>query len=214
MIKIENIEVFNLEGAFRGLRNPMDSWDKSDSYKDGDKFVLGPKDLNLACRMIDAGAPNDKFMRQILVSMDITAPFYLWKEIDTYKVATVANSCSTMHKLTSYPITIDNFSFDITSDPKVQKIYGEIAGNCEYLRQMYLKTKDKTYWRALVQILPEGWNQKRTWTANYQTLQGIYQWRWNHKLEEWHDFCHIIRELPYGEELICRRTFKELNKAN
>ena len=213
MIKIENIEVFNFEGAFRGLRNPMNSWNKSDSYVDAltNKYIVGENDLKLAQRMIGAGTDESKFMRQIFISMDIEAPLYLHKELDTYKVATVANSCSTMHKITSSPITKECFSFDNENLTKLETeeylkckdIMENIVQSCEWLRQQYLKTKDKRYWRELIQILPCGWNQKRTWTGNYQNLRNMYFARKNHKLIEWRQFCQMIEQLPYGLELIC-----------
>lgn len=211
MIEVTNIEVFNFEGAFRGLRNPMNSWDKSDSYTDEiGIFNIGPNDMKLAQRMIGGGPEEAKFLRQIMVSMDITLPLFVWKELDTYKVATTANSCSTMHKLTSEEITIDNFSFTNFKefeDPNTQFFIKEmqeyIVEDCELLRKVYNKTKDPRVWRALVEILPSAWNQKRTWTANYQVLRNIYFQRRNHKLQEWHQFCDIIENLPYGKELIC-----------
>ena len=217
MINIDKIEVFNFEGALRGLRNPLESWDKSDSFWEYENvrdnkgiYVLGEKDLNLAQRMVHAGSDEAKFMRQISVSMDIIAPLYWWKEMDTYKVGTVANSCSTMHKLATTPITKDCFSFDAVEED--YKCFGcgidfpMVEGVCNILetyRLSYLKTKDKRYWRALIQLLPESWNQKRTWTANYQTLRAIYFARRSHKLVEWHEFCRMIEKLPYGKELIC-----------
>jgi hypothetical protein len=224
MINIDRIEVFNFEGAIRGLRNPKNSWHKSDStpafLAEDERFHFGPNDLDLAQRMIAAGTDESKFMRQILVSMDIEAPLYWWKEMDTYKVATVANSCSTMHKLAATPITRDCFSFDEELDAldiqnyreehddwkpylSLGKCIEEHINNCEQLRRLYIETEDKRYWRALIQLLPESWNQKRTWTANYQTLRAIYFVRRYHKLQEWRDFCQMIEELPYGKELIC-----------
>ena len=218
MIEVNNIEVFNFEGAFRGLRNPMNSWDKSDSgfvydKDDGEKsntFIIGPNDLKLAQRMINGGTEESKFMRQIMVSMDINAPFLFWKEFDTYKVATTANSCSTMHKLTSEEIGAQNFSFDMLIEEfneedwdAISTIRVNIINYCEFLRKRYLETKDKRIWRALIEILPSAWNQKRTWTANYQVLRNIYFQRRNHKLKEWHQFCDMIENLPYGKELIC-----------
>lgn len=192
---------------------------------------IGKKDLELAQRMILAGTDESKFMRQIFVSFDLTAPLYFWKEFDTYKVGTVANSCSTMHKLDSTPIYPSNFSFDGVekdlavdwqgwpidewpeddkiADPEfiphshIEEIQNQIVENCEYLRLMYKKTGDKQYWRALVQILPNAWNQKRTITLNYQVLRAMYFARKNHKLTEWHEFCKWIESLPYAEELIC-----------
>lgn len=216
MIKIENIEVFNFEGAFRGLRNPMNSWNKSDSYIDAltNKYIVGENDLKLAQRMIGAGTDESKFMRQIFVSMDITAPLYWWKEADTYKIATVSNSCSTMHKITSSEITEENYSFDSEPDKpltdlptndyvRILDIKNRAVADVEWLRKKYNETKDKRYWRLLIQINPDGWLQKRTWTGNYQNLRNMYFARKNHKLIEWIQFCQIIEQLPYSKELIC-----------
>ena len=216
MIKIENIEVFNFEGAFRGLRNPMNSWNKSDSYIDAltNKYIVGENDLKLAQRMIGAGTDESKFMRQIFVSMDITAPLYWWKEADTYKIATVSNSCSTMHKITSSEITEENYSFDPEPDKpltdlptndyvRILDIKNRAVADVEWLRKKYNETKDKRYWRLLIQINPDGWLQKRTWTGNYQNLRNRYFARKNHKLIEWIQFCQIIEQLPYSKELIC-----------
>ncbi len=204
MIELNKIEVFNLEGAFRGLRNPLNSWHLSDSKVVGNGFfVLGKKDLELAQRMIKGGPDESKFLRQIGVSMDITAPLYWWKEMDTYKVGTVANSTSTMHKITSKEITEDDFSFDDDWDLTFNLAKASVVESCEKLRQKYLDTQDKRYWRALIQLLPEGYNQTRTWTANYQVLRNIYFARKNHKLEEWRDFCRVIENLRFGKQLIC-----------
>ena len=221
MIKIENIEVFNFEGAFRGLRNPMNSWNKSDSYIDAltNKYIVGENDLKLAQRMIGAGTDESKFMRQIFVSMDITAPLYWWKEADTYKIATVSNSCSTMHKITSSEITEENYSFDpepnkpLTDLPtddyvRILDIKNRAVADVEWLRKKYNETKDKRYWRLLIQINPDGWLQKRTWTGNYQNLRNMYFARKNHKLIEWIQFCQIIEQLPYSKELICYKKDK------
>lgn len=217
MILLEKGEVFNFEGAFRGLRNPLDSWHLADSEVKGvvKAFHIGPKDLNLAQRMIGAGTDESKFMRQIFVSVDITAPFYWWKEFDTYKIGTVANSCSTMHKITSYHITQDFFSIDedwselIAFEDEdgvtctITEAYAGVVEICESLRQKYLESKDKRFWRALISILPNGWMQKRTVTLNYQVLRAMYFARRHHKLQEWHDFCAWIESLPYAKELIC-----------
>ena len=221
MIKIENIEVFNFEGAFRGLRNPMNSWNKSDSYIDAltNKYIVGENDLKLAQRMIGAGTDESKFMRQIFVSMDITAPLYWWKEADTYKIATVSNSCSTMHKITSSEITEENYSFDPEPDKpladlptndyvRILDIKNRAVADVEWLRKKYNETKDKRYWRLLIQINPDGWLQKRTWTGNYQNLRNMYFARKNHKLIEWVQFCQIIEQLPYSKELICYKKDK------
>lgn len=215
MIKIENIETFNFKGAFRGLRNPLNSWEKSDSYVDAfGKYVIGNKDLELAQRMINAGTDESKFMRQIFVSMDITASLYWWKEADTYKIATVSNSCSTMHKIASSEITEENYSFDPEPDKpltdlptndyiRILDMKNRAVEDVEWLRKKYNETKDKRYWRLLIQINPDGWLQKRTWTGNYQNLRNIYFARKNHKLIEWRQFCQVIEQLPYGKELIC-----------
>lgn len=215
MIKIENIETFNFKGAFRGLRNPLNSWEKSNSYTDAfGKYVVGNKDLELAQRMINAGTDESKFMRQIFVSMDIIAPLYWWKEADTYKIATVSNSCSTMHKIASSEITEENYSFDPEPDKpltdlltddyiRILDIKNRAIEDVEWLRKKYNETKDKRYWRLLIQINPDGWLQKRTWTGNYQNLRNIYFARKNHKLIEWRQFCQMIEQLPYGKELIC-----------
>lgn len=207
MLKIENLECFNLEGAFRGLRNPMNSWSKSDSEWSYQKkeYIIGEKDLDLAKRMIKAGASDRKFLRQIMVCMDITAPLYWWKEIDQYKVATTTNSCSTMHKLATTPITKDCFSFDgsdIEGFEFKDAIVDGIISSCEKLRQAYSETKDKGYWRLLVQLLPNAWNQKRTYTCNYETLKNIVSQRRGHKLSEWREFIEQIESLPYYKELI------------
>ena len=282
-MKFEKTWVGNFEGAFRGLRNPKNSWDKSDSFfgivnldyvsedmEIADKWVktfhpdlnwpeeftdegcnlaeeyadklikngvlrlndndnvadlafIGPQDMKLAQTLIKAGPEHRKFLRQIFVSVDITAPLYWWKEMDTYKVATVANSTSTMHKLTSKPITLESFEID---DFNPEIVYYEIPGaqndigmfadfmieQLEFLRQKYLETKDKRYWKELVRWLPNGWLQTRTWTANYETIRAICSpgQRRFHKLNEWggHDdpsknnFIKWARELPYAQYLI------------
>lgn len=219
MIKFEKTEIFNFEGALRGMRNPLNSWDKSDSFMSYDYTSLdrhedryeiveiGPNDLNLAQRLIKAGPDHRKFLRQIFVSVDITAPLYWWKEFDTYKVATVANSCSTMHKIHSKPIELSDFSIDdfyIEDDGiSLRDCFINVVADCESLRLKYLETKDKKYWRGLIQLLPESYNQKRTVTLNYETLRNIYGSRRNHKLDEWSiGFMEWIDSLPYAEELI------------
>ena len=211
MIKFENTEVMNFEGALRGMRNPLNSWEKSDSYmsydyssldRQGERYEsveIGPNDMDLARRLIKAGSDHRKFLRQIFVSVDITAPIYWWKEFDTYKVATVANSCSTMHKIHSKPIELSDFSMN----EDMLGYFVDTIVECEKLRQEYLNTKDKNYWRALIQLLPCSYNQKRTVTLNYETLRNIYGSRRNHKLDEWSiDFMEWIDSLPYSEELI------------
>ena len=216
MIKFENIKVHNIEDAFRGLRNPMNSWAKSDSYVDAitGQLIVGPKDLELAQRMIRSGTDESKFLRQIFISVDITTDLAMWKEIDTYKVATVANSCSTMHKIDSQEISIDMFSTDGVDlslplfPPEAEDatdigwLWQDVVFYCEQLRKQYKATGKKDYWRTLIKILPEGWLHKRTYTFNYQTARAIYFARNNHKQIEWHDFCDMLEDLPYGKELI------------
>jgi hypothetical protein len=194
LIKVERINVYNFENALRGMRNPMNSWDKSDSKWFYDGFEIGENDLRLALNLVKSGTDHSKFMRQILVSMDITAPSYWWREMDTYKVATVANSTSTMHTLTSKPLTLDDFSWDRLSEPR-EKMLEHLNSLIEY----YKATNDKEVWRELIQDLPGSYNYLRTWTANYQVLRNIYFARRNHKHVEWRDFCKMIEGLPYGE---------------
>lgn len=278
-MKFNNTKVMNFEGAFRGLRNPLESWAKSDSYfgivnieyddyqidevitswveqelqhtelpegeepiefgsmeyeelwekywnwwfnqgilQQGEDLIevacIGPKDLDLAQRMIRAGSSDRKFLRQIMVSVDITAPLYFFKEFDTYKVGTVANSTSTMHKLSSTPITKECFETDDMVDVCIedcddptfivtsQYAFMLYINWLEELRQRYNETKDKTYWKELIRLLPESWLQTRTVTLNYEVLRNIYSQRKTHRLTEWHRFCDWIKTLPYGNELI------------
>ena len=278
-MKFKNTSVMNFEGAFRGLRNPLESWAKSDSFfglidldyddyrVDGvaeawvenqlsntelqedeepiergstdwlnlfddyldwlldqgilrkvddsvDIAAIGPKDLNLAQRMIKAGSSDRKFLRQIMVSVDITAPLYWWKEFDTYKIGTTANSTSTMHKLSSTPITIDCFETDDMKNVIIEDnddptfiVSSEYAFNTyikwlEELRQRYNETKDQDFWKELIRLLPESWLQTRTVTLNYEILKNMYTQRRHHRLIEWHDFCDWIKTLPYSYELI------------
>ena len=272
-MKFENSKVMNFKGAFRGLRNPMNSWYKSDSYggilaycddiyleqvatawvehenqirakhgqplleegsndylllldkymgwleqgildadstEAGELFYIGPNDLSLAQRMINAGSSDRKFMRQILVSVDITAPLYWWKEFDTYKVGTVANSTSTMHKITSCDMEdLSNYETD-DYDSRLQLIdpidigvrISQYLNDLEQLKQKYLQTKDRAYWKELIRWMPNGWLQTRTVTMNYEILRNIYSQRRHHKLTEWHSFCDWIKSLPYAGELV------------
>lgn len=265
-MNISNTQVYNLEGAIRGMRNPMASWDKSDSVfgyhvkraKTDDALIavvnewisaekmsigladeyeliqwlsqngrevfddvykysyLGPNDLDLMQRLIAAGPEHAKFLRQIEVSFDLTAPLFVFKEFDTYKVATTANSTSTMHKLASTPITVDCFEIDdydgslkvFDSEPYDYDVYmnectERIIDICESLRKKYVETKDKRYWKELIRWLPESWLQTRTITLNYAVLRNMYFQRRNHKLSEWHYICEWIESLPYAKELIC-----------
>ena len=202
MIRLERTSVMNLENAMRGARNPMNSWSRMDSYYDENgSYVLGPNDLDLAKRLRKAGSDHRKFIRQIFVSVDITAPLYWWKEYDTYKVATVANSTSTMHKIHSKPFEREDFSTDHMTEDTLAFMDVVIA-RLEAIRQKYLETKSKEDWYDMIQLLPSSYNQMRTCTFNYETLVNIYFARKNHKLAEWHTFCDWIRSLPYGPELI------------
>lgn len=274
-MKFKNVEISNLNNALRGLRNPLESWSKSDSqfgldyidYSEADYEVaqdweavnygydfdteydkwyekvefyaewlrkngvlkidndcfeyayIGPKDMDLIHRMIKAGTSDRKFLRQIFISADITAPLYWWKEADTYKIGTTANSTSTMHKLTSTPITLDCFetddynrslkiyenidnTYDESIDFFVDDFMNDTIKNLEALRLKYIETKDKRYWKELIRLLPESWLQTRTWTANYEVLRNIYFQRQHHKLSEWHQFCQWVETLPYANDLI------------
>lgn len=202
MLTVKNSEVMNLKNAIRGARNPMNSWSRSDSYYDENGvFILGENDLSLAVRLRKAGSDHRKFLRQVFISVDITAPMYWWKEFDTYKVGTVANSTSTMHKIASVPFDISQFSCD-KMDSQTIEVMNYIIEKLEALRVKYLETKDKQLWYDIIQLLPSSYNQMRTCTLNYENLIGIYYSRKNHKLDEWHVFCDYIRSLPYGEELI------------
>lgn len=210
MIKLENTQVFGWEAAIRGMRNPKNSWGKSDSeYTQVDpggepiyEFSIGPNDHELMMSLAKGGPVHAKYRRMIQVYVDITAPLYWWKEADTYKVGTVANSCSTMHKIHSRDLTIDDFSYDGLSNDKPsyrENVLRSTITAINECRTLYLETDDKKYWREMILLLPSSYNQKRTWLANYEVLAGIYPMRKNHKLDEWHDFCRWIEELPYSE---------------
>ena len=209
MIEIKNVEIAGFETAIRGMRNPLKSWDKSDSKIKGGAFELGPNDLDLAKRLAAAGQDHGKFLRQIYVGVDINAPFYWWKEMDQYKVSTATNSESTMHRLSKDPITVERFSIDeetinlpIDGAYTVGDLWIDISTNLELMRLKYLFDGKEEYWRALNQLLPQGWMQMRTWTGNYSVLKNIYHARKHHRLSEWHDFCKWIEGLPYAKELI------------
>ena len=205
MLKLERTSVMNLENAMRGARNPMNSWAKSDSaYDEKGNYILGENDLTLAKKLCRAGSDHRKFMRQILVSADITAPLYWWKEFDTYKVATVANSTSTMHKIHAKPFELADFSVDKLSDGALAA-FRTYMDYMEATRRRFVETKDKRDWYDLIQLLPSSYNQLRTVTMNYETLVNIYYARRAHKLDEWHVFCDWIRTLPYADDLICCR---------
>ena len=202
MLKVEKICVMNMENAIRGARNPLNSWARMDSYYDEDgSFVLGENDMSLATRLAKAGSDHRKFLRQIFVSMDITAPLYWWKEFDTYKVSTVANSTSTMHKIQAKEFVRDDFSHDRMSEDCLAVLDGVIA-YLESERNKFNETKDKAHWHNMIQLLPTSFNQLRTVTMNYEVLISIYYARRHHKLAEWHTLCEAIEGLPYAKELI------------
>lgn len=216
MIKIEETETYGWEAAIRGMRNPKNSWDKSDSKQLPDMlideqtyvpahFEIGPNDLDLMRRLCAAGSDHRKFMRMIVVYCDITAPLYWWKEFDTYKVGTVENSCSTMHKIHTKEFTTDDFSHEhilqetFTGLVNPTTLLNGIVHALNENRKLYSQTKNKTYWWQMIQLLPSSYNQKRTLLLNYEVLTNIYNSRRNHKLDEWHDFCDWIKTLPYSE---------------
>lgn len=243
MIEVGHFQTYGWESAVRGMRNPMNSWDKSDSHQcvvtdgqcpKGDKcylydsikgcalglggYVLGENDLGLMKRLCSTHSADDrKFLRQIFVTCDITAPLYWWKEMDQYKVGTVTNSCSTMHKISSKRFVLSDFSVEhLTANPVWTNYNGDDAYSdspienfrrtiamLNTLREAYLETKSKDVWWQMIQLLPSSYNQKRTWSANYEVLHNIYHARKNHKLDEWREFCKIIEGLPYAKELIC-----------
>lgn len=224
MIKFEKVDVWGFEHAIRGMRNPMNSWERSDSYpavdcgkcgiveRDGfcnpkehdcsqfETYEIGQNDYDLMARLIKGGSEHRKFLRQIFVSVDITAPLYWWKEFDTYKVGTTANSQSTMHKIHSKPIELSDFSiddFEINNEGiYLEDCFINVIADCEMLRQRYMETKDKRYWRGLVQLLPDSYNQKRTLTMSYENLLNMLKQRKAHKLDEWREFCDWIFTLP------------------
>ena len=262
MIKIENIEVIGWEHALRGMRNPMNSWDKSDSVfskhnPDGSAscvdiennelppcsivrngqlhedtwtgllYEIGPNDYDLMKRLSKAGTDHRKFMRMLVVYLDVTAPLYWWKEYDTYKVGTVANSCSTMHKIHDKEFTLDDFSHEHLGDIDARYIDENGITKCTWssmgllhtiirvlnsYRELFLETKDKKYWWQMIQLLPSSYNQKRTVMLNYEVLANIYRSRKNHKLDEWRDFCSFIESLPYSELITGIEPKKELSE--
>lgn len=212
MITIDNVEVMGWEHAVRGMRNPMNSWDKSDSlwlwdeYEEERYFAVGDNDLALMQKLADAGPVHGKFLRMITVYMDITAPLYWWKEFDTYKVGTVANSCSTMHKIHAKEFTLDDFSHEHMEEESDSRyfpcVFDAVIEALNTARYNYLETKEKSWWWKMIQLLPSSYNQKRTVMLNYEVLRNMYKSRKNHKLDEWVEFCKKIEELPYAE-LIC-----------
>ncbi len=207
MIKLSSIKVMNFDNAIRGMRNPLNSWGKIDSYIDSDgNFVMGENDLTLAKKLANAGSDDRKFLRQIFVSVDILAPLYWWKEFDTYKVGTVANSCSTMHKIHAKKFKLADFSWE-NLDASSTHILEVVIDVLNMNREKYLETKDKKYWWNMIQLLPTSYEQLRTVTLNYEVLRNMYHARENHKLDEWRELCKQIETLPYSELI----TGKEKN---
>ena len=210
MIKIENVDVFGWQAAIRGMRNPLNSWDKRDSYFGFTGFQAGEKDLKLMTTLSKAGSDHGKFLRMINVTLDITAPLYWWKEFDTYKVGTVVNACSTMHKIHDKEFGLDDFSHEHLFNDDGQECHHEksikileyLISILNYNRMRFLATNDKQFWWQLIQLLPSSYNQKRTIQLNYQVLKSMYFARRNHKLDEWVEFCNWIETLPYAKELI------------
>ena len=204
MLKIERDSVMNLDGAIRGARNPMNSWAKSDSYYDENgKFILGPVDIDFGHRLAVSGSDHRKFLRQVFVTVDITAPLYWWKEFDTYKVGTVANSTSTMHKIHAKAFERDDFSHDRLDEGGLALLDATVA-YLEAERQKFIADKeDRQPWHNMIQMLPSSYNQMRTVTLNYENLINIYYARRNHKLAEWHTLCDWILTLPCAKEWIC-----------
>lgn len=233
MIKVENIEIFGLDGAMRGMRNPLNSWDKADTtvYQEhGREFInIGVNDLNLATRLIKAGTEHRKFLRMIHVQMDVIAPLYWWKEADTHKVGTTTNSCSTMHKIASKEFMLDDFShehlidsleenWDIATGDECRStpldILYTVIDALNVYREKYLETKDKKYWWQMIQLLPSSYNQRRTWDISMETLLSILHQRKNHKLDEWNKFREIfLEQVPYVKEFY-EASLKENNNEN
>ena len=211
MLNVERISVMNFENAIRGARNPMNSWDRMDSYTaPNGSFVLGENDRSLARRLARAGSDHRKYLRQIMVSMDITAPLYWWKEFDTYKVGTVANSTSTMHKISAKSFSREDFSCDRMSEGALAALDSLIT-YLEGARQRYLENKELSHWHDMIQLLPSSYHQMRTVTLNYEVLINIYYARRSHKLAEWHTLCDAIASLPYAEDLILIREGESKN---
>jgi len=204
MIKVENIDIWGFEHAVRGMRNPLNSWDKSDSYSCGPSnkdYEIGKNDLDLMRRLFKAGSEHRKYLRQIFISLDITAPLYWWKEFDTYKVGTVSNSCSTMHKIAAKPFTREDFSCEHLNSRSLNAL-DVIISNLNDCREEYLKTKDKDYWWQLIQLLPSSYDQRRTISMNYENVITMIKQRSGHKLDEWNELVKIFKEIPYIKEII------------
>lgn len=215
MIKVEHIDTWGFEHAIRGMRNPLNSWERSDSQMvwTGDpsyynigrpdlamSMVIGDNDLTLMRKLYAAGQPHRKYLRQIFAVMDITAPLYWWKEFDTYKVGTTANSCSTMHKIHSKEFTLDDFSCERLNEKSLYML-NDMIRYLNGVREAFVKTEDKMYWWQLIQLLPSSYNQRRTVTMSYENVMNMLDYRGNHKLDEWREFCEILRGLPYIKEI-------------
>ena len=221
MIKVEKVETWGWEHAIRGMRNPMNSWTKSDSYicdaehcrqcpipvgeRDcyrPDGYVIGPNDLGLMQKLYKAGTEHRKFMRQIFISMDVIAPLYWWKEFDTYKVGTVANSCSTMHKIHVKEFVLDDFSHEHLLEDEAIEFMKHLVDGLNFYRKKFLETKDKVYWWQMIQLLPSSYNQRRTLTMNYEVAATMIKQRTGHKLDEWNEFVKVLKGLPYMAEIM------------
>lgn len=201
MIRVEHLETWGFSHAIRGMRNPMNSWSKSDSRLDADEPIqIGENDLKLMQKLYRGGTEHRKYLRQIMVAMDITAPLYWWKEFDTYKIGTVANSCSTMHKIAAKPFVREDFSCE-KLDAEALDCLDRIIETLNRNRERFLAEKDKRYWWNMIQLLPTSYQQKRTVTLNYETVYTILRQRRGHKLDEWNDFCAILSKLPYVAEI-------------
>lgn len=197
MIEISRCEIHGWDAAVRGMRNPMNSWDRSDSKWVDGKFDMGQNDFSLACKLASAGNDHAKFLRMIHVQFDVLAPLYFWKELDTYKVGTVANSCSTMHKVHAKPFVKDDFSHEHLMEGW-ETVLDYLIRELNHCREQYIATNDKTWWWQIIQLLPTSYNQLRTFDCNYAVLRNIYHSRRGHKLDEWHTFCEFIESLPYS----------------
>ena len=209
MIKVEHIDTWGFEHAIRGMRNPLNSWERSDSsfgYEAySGEFVpdlkIGENDLDLMHRLYVGGQPHRKYLRQIFAVMDIIAPLYWWKEFDTYKVGTTANSCSTMHKITAKEFTLDDFSIEHLNKDVIDKPFMDIINCLNFFRELYNQNKDKSDWWQMIQLLPSSYNQRRTVSMTYENVMNMLDYRENHKLDEWREFCEILRGLPYIKEI-------------
>lgn len=225
MIKVENIDTWGFEHAIRGMRNPLNSWERSDSYhavdcgkcgiidregicrpKEHDCtpylcYAIGENDLTLMRKLYVAGQPHRKYLRQIFAVMDITAPLYWWKEFDTYKVGTTANSCSTMHKIAAKEFTLSDFSIEHLSEDVIDKPFNDIINCLNFFRELYNQNKDKSDWWQMIQLLPSSYNQRRTVSMTYENVMNMLDYREGHKLDEWWEFCKILKQLPYVEEI-------------